>query len=139
MILYVNCHNCNKKIRFSSWASDRVELSKSKGNSLELTCKHCGVKDIYHINSIKATESKTIQIIQLVILFIGTPLLILWIWDYLFSFTYPYAIIGLAAIIVIPSMVYSVIIQEQKKKIQRFNHYKIFSPQHFNTSASLEK
>ncbi|GGE01881.1 hypothetical protein GCM10011312_26590 [Planktosalinus lacus] len=79
MRLYTNCHNCKKEIRFSSWDSDRVELSKSKGNKIELTCKKCGQTDLYHLNRIKATESKIAQIIGLTIFLIGTPLVFLWI------------------------------------------------------------
>ena len=50
MRLYTNCHNCENEIRFSSWESDRVELSKSKGDKIELTCKDCGQQDINNNN-----------------------------------------------------------------------------------------
>ncbi|MCT4645989.1 MAG: hypothetical protein N4A74_13470, partial [Carboxylicivirga sp.] len=90
MRLYTNCHNCKKEIRFSGWESDRVELSKSKGDKIELTCKSCGQKSVYHINRINATESKITRIIGLIIFLVGTPLTLLWIWDYIFQFSYIY-------------------------------------------------
>ncbi len=125
MRLYTNCHNCNKEIRFSRWESDRGELSKSIGNKIELTCRICGHKDFYHLNRINATESKITQIIGLTIFLAGTPLVLIWIWDYLFQFTYIYMIAGLVGIIIVPFMVYSVVESEQRKKVRQFNNYKI--------------
>ncbi len=125
MRLYTNCHNCKKEIRFSSWESDRVELSRSKGDKIELTCKNCGHKDFYHINRIQATESKIAQIIGLTIFLAGTPLVFLWIWDYIFQFAYIYVIVGLVGMIGFPFMIYSVIEREQRKKVRQFNNYKI--------------
>jgi len=125
MKLYTNCHNCKKEIRFSSWESDRVELSKSKGDKIELTCKNCGRKDLYHVNRIKATESKFAQIIGLIIFLVGTPLVFLWIWDYIFQSDYIYVIAGLIGMIGVPFMIYSVIEREQRKKVRQFNNYKI--------------
>jgi hypothetical protein len=125
MRLYTNCHNCKKEIRFSSWESDRVELSKSKGDKIELTCKNCVQKDLYHINRIKATESKVAQIIGLIIFLVGTPLVFIWIWDYIFQFAYIYVIAGLVGMIGVPFMIYSVIEREQRKKVRQFNNYKI--------------
>lgn len=112
-------------IRFSSWESDRVELSKSKGAKIELICKNCGLKDIYHVNRIKATENKIAQIIGLTIFLVGTPMVILWIWDYIFRFTYIYVIAGLIGMIGVPFMIYSAIEREQRKKVRQFNNYKI--------------
>jgi len=125
MRLYTNCHNCRKEIRFSSWESDRVELSKSKGDKIELNCKNCGQKDFYHVNRIKATESKISQIIGLTIFLIGTPLVFIWIWDYIFQFAYIYVIAGLVGVIGVPFMIYSIIESEQRKKVSQFNNYKI--------------
>lgn len=125
MKLYTNCHNCKKEIRFSTWSSDRVELSKSKGNRIELTCKKCGQKDFYHVNRIKATESKIAQIIGLIIFLVGTPIVFFWIWDYIFQFVYIYVVAGLVGLIGVPFMIYSVIEKEQSRKVRQFNRYKI--------------
>jgi len=125
MILYTNCHNCKKEVRFSAWESDRVELSKSKGDKIELTCNNCGQTDFYHLNKIIATESKISQIIGLAIFIIGTPLTIYFIWDYFFRFTYIYVIASLIGFIGVPYMVYSVLKREQKKKVRLFNKYKV--------------
>ncbi len=125
MRLYVNCHNCRKEIRFSTSESDRVELSKSKGDKIELTCNQCGQTDIYHVNKIKATENKIAQIIGLIIFVIGTPLTIYLIWDYIFQFAYIYVIASLIGLIGVPFMVYSVIEREQREKVRQFNKYQI--------------
>ncbi len=125
MRLYTNCHNCKKEIRFSTVEPDRVELSKTKGNKIELTCKQCGQTEFYHLNKIKATESKITQIIGLPVFIIGTPLTLYLIWDYIFRFTYIYIIAGLIGIIGVPFMIYSIIEKEQRKKVKRFNNYKV--------------
>ncbi len=125
MRLYTNCHNCKKEIRFSSWESDRVELSKSKGDKIELTCKSCRQIDFYHINTINATENKIARIIGLIIFLVGTPLTLLWNWDYIFQSTYIYVIAGLVGFICVPFMIYSLIEREQRKKVSQFNNYKI--------------
>ena len=125
MRLYTNCHNCKSEIRFSTVEPDRVELSKTKGNKIELNCNHCGHTDFYHLNKIKATESKIAQIIALVIFVIGTPLTLYLIWDYIFRFTYIYVIAGLIGLIGVPFMIYSIIEKEQRKKVRLFNNYKI--------------
>lgn len=125
MRLYTNCQNCKEEIRFSSREPDRVELSRSKGNELELTCRHCSETNLYHLNRIKATENKIALLIGLVIFFVGTPLTIFLIWDYLFRFTYIYVIAGLVGLIGIPFLIYSIIEKEQEKKVRLFNNYKI--------------
>jgi hypothetical protein len=106
-------------------ASDRVELSKSKGDKIKLTCKHCGQTGFYYVNTINATDSKIAQIIGLTIFVIGTPLTFYLIWDYIFRFTYIYVISGLIGLIGVPFMIYSIIEKEQRKKIRLFNNYKI--------------
>ena len=125
MRLYTNCHNCKKEIRFSTKEPDRVELSKTKGDKIKLTCKQCGKTDFYHVNKIKATESKIAQIIGLIIFIIGTPLTFYLIWDYIFRFTYIYVIASLIGIIGVPFMIYSIIEKEQTKKVRQFNNFKI--------------
>jgi len=109
----------------STFEPDRVEFSKSKGDKIELTCLHCGQTDFYHLNKIKATESKIAQLIGLTIFIIGTPLTIYFIWDYFFRFTYIYVIAGLIGLIGVPFMIYSLIDKDQRKKVKRFNNYKI--------------
>ena len=120
MRLYTYCHKCKKKIRFSSWESDRVELSKSKGERIELTCKNCGYKGFYHVNSVKAIESKSLQIISLTVYFLGTPLMLIWFWDYILRFTYIYVIAGLIGLLGVPFMLYSVIEREEKEENKTF-------------------
>jgi len=75
MRLYANCYNCRKEIRFSTSEPDRVELSKSKRDKIDLTCNQCGQTDFYHVNKIRSTESKIAQIIGLIFFVIGTPLI----------------------------------------------------------------
>ena len=125
MRLYSNCHECKKEIRFSTWESDRVGLSKAKGNKIELTCNYCRKTDYYHVNQIRATESRFAGLTALIIFLIGTPLTIYLTWDYIFQFSYIYIIAGLTGIIGVPITVYSIIEKEQRDKISRFNYFKI--------------
>ena len=80
---------------------------------------------MYHVNRIIASESKIAKIIGLIIFLVGTPLMFLWIWDYIFQSAYVYVIAGLIGLIGIPSMIYSIIEKEQKNKIRLFNNCKI--------------
>lgn len=125
MRLYTNCHSCKNEIRFSTWEPDRVELSKSKGDKINLTCKKCGNKNLYHVNEIKAMESLISLLIGLIIFLIGTPMVLIFTWDYFFRFTFIYISAGLIGILGLPFMVYWVIENEQKKKVRQFNKYKI--------------
>ncbi len=77
------------------------------------------------MNRIKATESIIAKIIKLIILLVGTPLVLFWVWDYIFQFTYIYAIAGMVGILGVPFAVYFVIEKEQRKKVKQFNTYKI--------------
>jgi uncharacterized membrane protein YuzA (DUF378 family) len=125
MKLYTNCTHCSKEITFSCWEPDRVELSKAKGEEIELSCKSFLRTDSYHVNSINATESKLAQIVGLLIFLLGTPLIIYCLWDYMFRSSYIYAIAGLAGIITVPFMIYSVMEKEEREKVRNFNHFKI--------------
>jgi hypothetical protein len=83
MRIHTNCKHCKSEISFWVWASDRVEIKKTKGDFLELTCKKCKQKGEYDIDQIKARESKIALLVGLLIFVIGTPTILIFMWDYI--------------------------------------------------------
>lgn len=125
MKLTTNCKNCSKEISFSSPKRDRVELSKQKGESLELSCSCCELTDFYHVNKIYANESRILSLVAAFVFLFGTPLAFYFIWDYLFQFSQIYVITGMIGITAFPLVIYSILEKEQRNKVQRFNSYRI--------------
>ena len=76
MNIYTSCNHCKKEIRYFIWASDRVQLSMEKGKLIELTCKYCGTRKKYHLNSFYAKENKLALIIALILFLCGTPIVL---------------------------------------------------------------
>lgn len=67
-MIFLNCANCNSRISFWTWESERVSLKKKHGDSINLTCTKCDTSTKYEINDLKAKESK--------IAIIGIPIMI---------------------------------------------------------------
>ena len=122
MKLFTNCSNCKTEISFSTWYSDRVEFKKSKGDNVKLTCKSCNKTDKYHINSIKAKKSKFALLIAFIIFLIGTPILLLFLWDYFLKVNYFYGMLGLLIPLTIPSVIYMVISKNESSRVRLFNN-----------------
>jgi len=123
MILQATCRHCNKKIKFYSFANDRLELSEyKKKTKLELKCKKCGQVDKYEINSI-SSETKLLQLFSLLIILAGTALILYFIWDYLWKGGSIYA--PLTGVIVIPSLIYVTLNKSIENNKRRFNNSKI--------------
>lgn len=125
MKLITNCNNCEKEITFSGHAKDRVEFLNKKGEKIELTCRYCEQTGFYHVNRIYATENKKDLLFATFIFLFGTPLIFYLIWDYLFRFSQIYVIAGMTSILGFPFLIYSLIDREQRKKVQRFNSYRV--------------
>ena len=70
---------------------------------------------------LKAKESKVAHIIALILFLIGTALLLILLWDKIFSWSsiYTYAIFGLP--ILIPSIVFTIILQSDRMRVRNFN------------------
>lgn len=121
MKLFTNCKNCKSEIRFKSWYSDRVEIKKSVGDSLQLKCKSCNKTDKYRIDTIKAKESKLALFFAFIIFLIGTPIMLFFLWDYFLKANYLYGILGLLLPLIIPSVIYMIVNKNESSKVRLFN------------------
>lgn len=124
MTLTVACKACRQIIRFNvMWVSDRVELSKKKGENIDIKCK-CGHSDSYHVDDITADNNRAISILSSVIFLIGTPIIVYVIWKTIGGVNYPYAVAGLLGGGVIPFIIYLTITKSQRDKQSTFNRYR---------------
>lgn len=96
-----------------------------KGKKIELKCKKCSYVSKYHLNDMTARESKIALIIGLLIFFIGTPLTIYLLWEYVFKMAFIYSTIVFIILIGIPFTIYSLIEKEQRQKVRYFNSSKL--------------
>lgn len=121
MRLYTNCVNCKTEINFRTTACDRFMLAKNQGERIKLDCTACGKTKEYHVNDLKAEESRIGGIISLIIFFGGTTALFIYLWPYIFQLSSVYAISGTVGILIIPFMVYQAINAGRVNKVKYFN------------------
>ncbi|PWD97477.1 hypothetical protein [Marinilabilia rubra] len=122
MKLYAKCPKCKSEISFTKWVSDRIEFKKSNGEYISLTCKNCNKKTKFHIVNIEAKENKIAHFIALSVLLIGTSLLLIFLWDFLFLTINIYTIAGLLSILVVPSIIFGIITKNERKRVRLFNY-----------------
>lgn len=125
MLLSVLCKNCKKEVRFKKKAGDRVKLEQLEGKELQHECHHCTTSHKYLINEIWANESKTIAIIAFLIFFLGTGLMVYFLKDYLLLPNNPYNILAVAEVLLIPSFVYVLLMNQERDRVRRFNMHRI--------------
>ena len=125
MKLVTSCKKCSQEIKFFSRVENRPRLAQKKGEEFELKCQNCKATCKYHVDEISAEENKSIQIVALVVFFLGTPLIIYLTWGYLFRLANIYAIGGLVGAMIIPFLIFTVINKGQEEKVRNFNRYKI--------------
>lgn len=121
MRLYTNCINCKTEINFRITASDRFVLAKKQGERIKLNCKSCGTTKEYHVNDLKAEESRVVGIISVLIFLGGTTVLLIYLWPYIFQISSVYAISGAVGILTIPFIVYQTINLGQVNRVKYFN------------------
>ena len=121
MKLYAVCIKCKSDIPFWTWNVHRTDFKKSNNEWITLNCKKCNHKDKYHIDTISARESKVALISGLTIFLVGTPLLFIFLWDYLFTTNNIYTIFGLVAPLIIPSLIYGIISKNDLQRVRNFN------------------
>ncbi|OFX82642.1 MAG: hypothetical protein A2W99_06720 [Bacteroidetes bacterium GWF2_33_16] len=96
-----------------------------KGKIIELKCKKCGHTKSYHLNELTAIKNKISLILGLFIFVFGTPLILIWLCNYLFKLSNIYLTAIIIGLVSIPFFVYSFIEKEQNNKIRQFNNHKI--------------
>lgn len=123
-MLTVACKSCRQIIRFNVlWVSDRVELAKKKGETIEIECK-CGHSGSYHVDDITAGNNRFISILSSVIFLIGTPMVVYLIWKTIGRINHPYAITALLGGSLIPFLIYLALTKSQRDKQKTFNRYR---------------
>ncbi len=121
MRVYTKCTSCKHEISFWTNQKDRVEFKMQNGDFIQLRCKKCLKTGNYEIQKFKARESIFAQIIALSIFIIGTPLIFIFLWEYLTQSSYIYLIIAVVIPILIPSLIYGLITKDERNKVQGFN------------------
>ncbi len=120
MRLFSICTDCKNEISMRTWATTRVDLKMKHGDNIELYCKSCNKTDKYSIDDLKAKESKIAILIGLLILFIGTPISLILLWNYIWQ-TGLYSAFGLILIIGIPGFIYMIINKNDQNRVRIFN------------------
>lgn len=120
MNLYTKCIDCKNEIKIKSWASTRIDLKMTHGDKIEITCKACNKTKKYPIDDLKAQESKIAALIGLVVLIIGTPIVLVLLWDYIWQ-SGLYGAFGLILIIGVPGSVYMIINKNDQNRVSSFN------------------
>lgn len=122
MILRIYCKSCSKPNQISSYASDRVELAKEKGDEVKVKCKNCSKIYEYSTNDVIA-ENGILNIILLVGMIIGTIIIANYLFKYLDKGGV-YSMFLLPIGISIPGMIYFSWLLEERKKIKTFNRFR---------------
>lgn len=120
MNLYSKCIDCKNEIKIKSWASTRVDLKMKYGDKIEIKCKACNKTKKYHVNDLRARESKIAALIGLMVMIIGTPIILILLWDYIWQ-SGLYGAFGLISIIGIPGSVYMIINKNDQIRVSSFN------------------
>ena len=119
----VICKQCKKNIPVKSGATDRAELARALGKTFELNCPHCNTKRKYHVNDVKATKSKVLSSLTLLIMWILTAIIGYFIFskygNRLFFLVY---LIPLT--VGIPAATYFLYAKSENDAIRRFNRFR---------------
>lgn len=115
MKLTTKCNKCGNQVKTSTWSNDRAELARSKGEYLELSCNNCNTVEKYHVDNLFASPSRLAQIVAFLIFILGTPILLFFIWEPLWTLTLSYAIIAIAGLLLLPITVWIDIKGRSKK------------------------
>ncbi len=122
MKLYTDCPYCKKMNSFRAFVSDRGELIRSKGETVEIACKHCGSSYHSPIDKIYAKNSKISIIIAVSILILGAPIIFIGINSFLKDTNY---FIISSGIIIVPSIIYQIINKQDKDRVKHFNSFHV--------------
>ena len=121
MKVYTRCKKCKSDISYSTWESDRVGMKMSLGNKIELRCKQCNYEDQYEIDGFKAKENRIAHFIALLVFLIGTPIILVLLWDKIFMTNNIYTILALVTPLVIPSVIFGIISKNDRQRVSIFN------------------
>jgi hypothetical protein len=120
MKIYTRCTYCKNDISIWTWDSNRGEIKKTKGNFIESKCPKCNKTAKYDIDDFKARESKIALLISLIVFLLGTPVLFLTLWEYLWD-SGIYGVLAILGVILIPSFIYGIINKNDINRVRLFN------------------
>lgn len=125
MKLVANCKHCREEVSVRKSATDRGELAKEEGDQLLLECGKCSKKDTYHVNEIRAQESKTVAVSALLVFVFGTAIIGYELKAYFFLPNNPYSAISIGGMLLIPVVVYGLLIKQERDQVSLFNSYRV--------------
>ena len=118
MRIYGRCKNCRADVSCSTSASTRIEFIKKHNEYKEIECQNCGTITKFHIDDLRARESKLAKIVAFLILVIGTPLTFV-IFGLFYTNFNVYAIVG--GFFLIPVIIYRFIQNQDQQRVLDFN------------------
>ncbi|MEM6769184.1 MAG: hypothetical protein AAF597_01255 [Bacteroidota bacterium] len=111
---HFTCPLCHSNNRLRTFAPDRVELEKERGETFTATCKHCSKPVSIHVNQVRAKPMKSITFV------VSILLVALIVVAFLMGFmTNIYGLLLLSGVLGIPVMVNRAVI----KSADTFNSY----------------
>jgi hypothetical protein len=125
MKVYGNCKKCKQEIGFSTNANTRVEFAMQDGENKTLTCKNCGIKTEFRVNELYAKESKIAQIGAGLIFLIGTPIMFYFVSPIFMGNNARIVIYAVGSFILIPVLIYRVIKDQDRIRVNSFNRNKL--------------
>jgi hypothetical protein len=123
MKLIINCKECRNKIKLKDSVNDRAELARKLGDEFNLRCEDCSKENKYHVNDVKAEESKLIVAIGLGVFVFGTGVIGYLLREYLFMSNNPYNVLSIGGLFLVPSVVYMILTKQERDNARRFNRY----------------
>lgn len=121
MKLHTNCHTCNHEINVQPVVDNRIDLEKIKGTPFQLRCIACNTISGYHVNEVKAIESKSIKLIALFIFVVGTLLMVALMVGGFLGLGSFYDVLTGTSLPLFPVFIYIVLIKGEQKKVLLFN------------------
>jgi len=122
MKLTLICSSCKHKNQVKKSVNDRSELARKLGKDFQIQCQACAISNSYHINEVIAEQSRWIAISAFIIFFFGTGIVFFLLKDYLLISSNT---LTLGGIIAIPSIVYAIIVKQERDNVSRFNSYRV--------------
>lgn len=125
MKVYGKCKKCKLEIGFSTNANTRVEFAMQDGENKTLTCKNCGIKTEFIVDELYAKESKIAEIGAGLIFLIGTPIMFFFVSPVFMQSKSHYVIYVVGGFLLIPVIIYGVIKQQDRIRVNSFNRSKL--------------
>lgn len=135
MNLITTCENCKQELRIWTFAQDRVELARQKGDQIALTCKKCSSTSKYPVDDFSAVPNRFLQSIALLTFLMGTPLIIWLIWDVIWNLTMSYLILVASGLFLIPVIIYGLILKNDRLRVNSFNRHRFKGHQAFTKKS----